>query len=134
VLTVICANNKYGILQVEAARQRTGSQALTVLESPAIDWVALAGVSQWCCVYMHAGWPRTAGPHARTKTPSKNSTNKHKQAQTSTNKHKQALTHAFAHAAGLGVPGGYADTCEGLAKLLEHGLSTDGPFLVHAAL
>eukprot|EP00878_Enallax_costatus_P032061 GHUV01035155.1.p1 GENE.GHUV01035155.1~~GHUV01035155.1.p1 ORF type:complete len:567 (+),score=154.25 GHUV01035155.1:681-2381(+) len=42
VLTIICANNAYAILKVEAMRQRTGSNALTSLSGPEIDWVSLA--------------------------------------------------------------------------------------------
>ncbi|WIA19312.1 hypothetical protein OEZ85_003945 [Tetradesmus obliquus] len=44
VLTIICANNTYAILKVEAMRQRTPgtSSGMTSLSGPAIDWVALA--------------------------------------------------------------------------------------------
>eukprot|EP00879_Flechtneria_rotunda_P030189 GHRR01032789.1.p1 GENE.GHRR01032789.1~~GHRR01032789.1.p1 ORF type:complete len:121 (+),score=24.49 GHRR01032789.1:729-1091(+) len=42
VLTIVCVNNSYAILQVEAMRQRTGSSFLTTLSGPSIDWVALA--------------------------------------------------------------------------------------------
>ena len=37
-------------------------------------------------------------------------------------------------AAGMGVPGGRADSCEQLIELIKQGLQQRGPFLVHAAL
>lgn len=73
LLSVCC------IIQVEAMRQRTtGSNALTSLTGPEIDWVALA--------------------------------------------------------TGMGVSAGRADTAEQFAELMDKGLNTKGPFLIHADL
>jgi len=55
VTTVICANQRYRILQVELARAGVAepgpaARSLTELRSPALDWVALArgfGVEAW---------------------------------------------------------------------------------------
>ena len=50
VTTVVCANNAYGILKIELARQKPkhggrgeAVEKLTNLQQPAIDWVQLAG-------------------------------------------------------------------------------------------